>query len=269
MLGDNIISKEDVQNMKSISQEMFDCIDGPVAYTFSESKGSGLPIKGKYLIAVKDEKKFKDTMSKSMEMMTSSGIFKMYKEMGIGAEFTIDRNVETYKGVSIDKVKFSMKLEDAALPQEAQMLKALYAEGIEYHWGVTNGLFAATIGNDSAKTIHDLIDQIQAGQAKQVCSEMKAAMALIPGSENSDIFVTMNALRLVKMGMGLAGSILPVQLPDIDIETKSNIVMAGKADNGKITIQLAIPKEHIQEIMTTIITIQQQMMPTIVPSAKL
>ncbi len=259
MLGGDTMSKELLDKMKSISKQVMDNVSGNAAYTFSEDKNSKFPFKGKYLIGVKDEKKFQQLINESTELMMNSGFKDMYKSMGMEAEFKINRNVETYKGVAIDSAKLTINVEDSDNPQ-AQMVKSMYGEGIEYRWGVTKGLFAASIGNDSAKTIHELIDQIQSGSAKQVCSETQAALALIPGSEKADFFFTMNALRLMKMSLGMTGSMLPVQLPSLDnVQTKSNIVIAGKSDKGIMTIQLAIPKEHIKEIMNAVTTIQQKM----------
>lgn len=259
MLGGDTISKELLDKMKSISKQVIDNVSGNAVYTFSEDKYSKFPFKGKYLIGVKDEKKFQQLINESSELMMNSGFKDMYKNMGMEAEFKINRNVETYKGVAIDSAKLTINFEDSNNPQ-AQMLKTMYGEGIEYRWGVTKGLFAATIGNDSAKTIHELIDQIQSGSAKQMCSETQAALALIPGSEKADFFFTMNVLRLMKMGLGMTGSMLPIQFPSLDnVQTKSNIVIAGKSDKGKMTIQLAIPKEHIKEIMSTVTTIMQKM----------
>ena len=44
----------------------------------------------------------------------------------------------------------------------------------------------------------------------------------------------------------------------MDIQSKSNIVIAGKADNGKMTVNIAIPKQHIMEIMSVVMAMQQK-----------
>ncbi|MBN2589040.1 MAG: hypothetical protein JXA96_04200 [Sedimentisphaerales bacterium] len=259
MLGGDTISKDVIEKMTSISKQAMDCVSGNAVYTFSEDADSKFPFKGKYLIGVKDEKKFQQLINESSELMMNSGFMDIYKSMGMDAEFKINHNVETYKGVSIDSAKLSIKSNETHTPQ-SEMIKSMYGEGIEYRWGVTNGLFAAAIGSNSDKTMHELIDQIQSGSAKQICSETQAALALIQGSEKSDFFFTMNFIRLMKTGLGMTSSILPIKIPDVNVQTKSNLVIAGKSEKGKMTIQLAIPKEHIKEIMNTIITIQQQMM---------
>lgn len=267
MLGGDKISKEDIEKLKSISKSMIDCVSGSAVYTFSGSSEAKFPFKGKYIIPIKDENKFKQLMNDSFKMISDTGFFDIYKNMGMDMNFTINENVETYKGISIDSAQLSIKFEDTNTPQ-AQMIDEMYADGFNYRWCVTNGLFASTIGNDSDKAIHELIDEIQSGQAKEIGSETKAALALIPWADKSDFFITMNFLRLFKMSTSMASSIAPLPIPNIDVQTKSNLVLAGKADNGKMTLQLAIPKEHIKEIMNAIGTIQQKMM-TPAPAAQL
>ncbi|MBN1974507.1 MAG: hypothetical protein JW787_12785 [Sedimentisphaerales bacterium] len=267
MLGGGKISQENLQKMKALTANVIDCVAGPVVYTFAENAGTKPPFKGKYIIAVKDEKKFQQLLGESTELMTSTGFLDIYKSMGIDAGFKINRGVETYKGVSIDSAKLTLKAIDTAAPQ-AQMIQSMYGDGFEYRWGIVNGLFASTIGSDSDKTLHELIDKIQAGQAKQLGSETKAALSLIPGAEKADFFVSMNLLRLFKMGSSMVTAIAPLPIPSVDIQTKSSLVIDGKTDNGKMTIHLALPKEHVQEIMKAVMTIQQEMMKS-QPAAKM
>jgi hypothetical protein len=44
----------------------------------------------------------------------------------------------------------------------------------------------------------------------------------------------------------------------MDAPTKSNIVIAGKADGGKMTVNLAVPKQHLTEIMSAFMAMQQK-----------
>jgi hypothetical protein len=49
-------------------------------------------------------------------------------------------------------------------------------------------------------------------------------------------------------------------MPQMDFPTTSNIVLAGKTENGKMVIDVALPKEHLTEIMKAFQTLQQQKM---------
>jgi len=45
---------------------------------------------------------------------------------------------------------------------------------------------------------------------------------------------------------------MPVPMPEVDFPTRSNFVFAGSVGNGKLTFDIAIPKEHLAEIMAAV-----------------
>jgi len=190
-----------------------------------------------------------------MQMMNTSGIMDFYKDMGIETGFTIQRGVDRYKDVSIDSAKLTMKSTDANSPQ-GQMINAMYGGGFDYRWGIVDGLWVCTIGSNANSAIRELIDQVKAGCPKQIGDEMKAALTLLPEADKADFVVTYNFLRLFKMMTAM----VPVPIPQMDFPTKSNIVFAGKAGNGKMVVDIALPKEHLTEIMAAFQMIQQQQM---------
>ena len=258
---------EDLQKMKTIAENMIDTIKGPAAYTISVDPNMKPPFKGSYVIAVKDEKKFQQLMNDSIEMMTTMGLTDLYKSMGIEMDFKINKNAETYKNISIDSAQLTFKLTEANSPQ-AELLDKMYGSGFDYRWGMVNGLFAVTIGANADTEIHELIDKIQSGTATQVTPEIKTAMSLVPDAQKADFFVTMNFLRIFKLGINMASSVTPLPIPPIDdSQTTSNLVIDGKASDGKMTVHVALPKEHLQEIMRAVMTIEQKMIQT-QPSAQ-
>ena len=106
--------------------------------------------------------------------------------------------------------------------------------------------------------IRELIDQVQAGNVKQVGSETKSALTMLPGANKADFLVTFNLLRVFKM----ATTMIPMPIPtsQMNVPTKSNIVIAGKAGDGKMVVDIAVPKEHLTEIMGAFMMMQQQQM---------
>jgi hypothetical protein len=258
LMGGQNVNQENMQKLKALAENMINSVSGPAAYTFSVTDGTKPPFKGKYIIAVKDEKKFRQLMNDSCEMMKTMGIMDIYKSMGIDSGFTFKQNVETYKGIQIDSAKLTFKVTDTNSAQ-TQMINSMYGDGFDYRWGLVNGLFACTIGPDSDKTLHELIDKIQAGQAKQLCSETKAAVSLVPGAEKSDFFFTMNLIRAIKLVTNYAGAIAPLPIPAVDVPTKSNLVVTGKTENGSLIVNIVLPKDHVQEIMTAVTAMIQKM----------
>ncbi len=51
---------------------------------------------------------------------------------------------------------------------------------------------------------------------------------------------------------------MPIPAPTA--KSQSNIVLAGNAANGKLSIQIALPKQHLQELMGAFMQMQQQRM---------
>lgn len=90
-------------------------------------------------------------------------------------------------------------------------------------------------------------------------SEMKAALALLPEAEKADFVMTYNLLRWFKIAGSMTVMPIPMPMLQMDIPTKSNIALAGNIGNGKMTVDIAMPKEHLTEIMTAFLMMQQQM----------
>jgi hypothetical protein len=247
------MSADNVKEMKALASEAMGTIAGPAAYSVAIAAQNKPPFAVKYIIAIKDEKKFNQLIEKAINMMTSSGIMDFYKGLGLQTSFSSKNNVENYKGVSINSAMLTMKAADANSPQ-AQMITSMYGEGFNYQWGVTNGLFVCAVGSNVESTIHELIDQVKTGGQQQIGSEMKAAISLLPEINKADFFVTFNVLRLIK----LATYMVPIPIPPMDIQTKSNIIVAGSAADGRMVVNIAVPKQHLTEIMATFMAMQQK-----------
>jgi hypothetical protein len=254
-MGGDTINSENTAKMKTLASNVLDCLAGPVAYTVSINTNSKPPFVVKYAVAVKDEKKLIPLINEAIEMMKTSGIMDFYKSIGMDTSFTVNTGTENYKGVSIDSAKLTMKSTQEGSPQ-AMMINNMYGEGFDYRWGITKGLFVCAVGGDVDSEIHKLIDQVQSDSAKQIGSETKAAIALLPGADKADFLVTFNLLRVFNM----ATSMMPMMMPQMNAPTKSNIVIAGNAQDGKLVVDIAVPKEHLTEIMGAAMMMQQPQM---------
>jgi len=254
-MGGDTFSEEKVTEMKALTNNVLDCLAGPVAYSVSTDPNSKPPFVIKYVVALKDAEKFNPLIEKAVEMMTTSGIMDFYKSLGMETSFEVKRGIDSYKGVSIDSAKLSMKSTQAGTPQ-AQMITAMYGDGFDYRWGIVKDLFVCAAGGDVDSNVRELIDQVQVGSQKQIGPETKTAMALLPGADKADFLLTFNLIRVFKM----ATTFMPIPIPKIDAPTKSNIIVAGKAGDGKLVVDIAVPKEHLAEIMGAFMMMQQQNM---------
>ena len=253
MMSGDSISAENIAEFKTLATNVTDCLDGPLAYSISNDAKNKPPFTLKYVIAVKDEKKFTQLIEKATDIMKTSGLMDFYKSLGIETSFSMKRDVDSYKGISITSAKLTMKSIDANSPQ-AQMITSMYGDGLDYRWGMTDGLFVCAVSGDVNATIRELIDQVKTDSPKQIGAEMKAAMSLLPEAGKADFVVTFNVLRL----FNLATSMIPMPIPPMDVETKSNIVIAGRAADSRMVVNVAVPKQHLMEIVSAVMTMMQQ-----------
>lgn len=254
MMGETA-SGEDVAAFKKIATDAMEAFGGPLAGSFSVDTSGKPPFEVTYVAALKDPAKFYRVMEEASKAMTDGPLADLYKEMGMECTFDFKKNASSYEGVSIDAVTFSLKATDADSPQ-AQMINAIYGDGLDVQMATVNNQLVYALGQDSQAGVKKLIDQVKAGGPKQVPAEVRTAMATIPGAEKADFFMTLNVLRLMK----IASTFAPMPLPQTDIPTQSNIAIAADTAGGKMTVDLAIPKQHVIEIMGVVMQMQQMQM---------
>jgi hypothetical protein len=202
----------------------------------------------KYVIEIKDKDKYDKLIEQGIELFNTGGIADFYENLGMKTSFKLKRGVDNYKGLSIDSAKFTIKSTEPNSPQ-GQMINAIYGDGFEYRWTFVNGMFAAVMGGNIDKAMHKLIDEVKTGGPKELASEMKSALALIAEANKADFVGTYNILRWFKIIGALVH--MPTPFAQMDISTKSNIAFAGRIGQGKMTFEIAVPKEHLMEIMGT------------------
>ena len=253
MMSGDSMSAEDITEFKTLVTDISDCLDGPVVYSILNDAKNKPPFVLKYVIAVKDEKKFAQFIEKAADILNTSGIMDFYKSLGMETSFSMNSGVDSYKGISISSAKLTMKATDANSLQ-AQMITSMYGDGVNYQWGMTDGLFICAVSGDVNSTIRELIDQVKTDSPKQIGAEMKAALSLLPEASKADFVATFNVLRL----FNLATSMVPMPIPPMDVQTKSNIIIAGRAADSRMVVNIAVPKQHLIEIVSAFMTMMQQ-----------
>jgi len=259
LAGQNM-SAEDIAKIKTLAADSVDVMGGSMAGALSIDPAGKPPFAMKYVAAIKDAEKFNKMLDESVELLNTTGIGDMYKNLGMKLEYTMKRNADTYSGVSIDSAKLVMKSTEPNSPA-GRMIEAMYAGGFEYRWALVDRLCAIAIGGDADSAVRQLIDQIKAGGPKEICSEVQDALKMLPEAGKADFFVTYNYVRLLKM----AGIMMPditgtgMKMPQVDVPSKSNINIAGKIANGKVVVDIAVPKQHLAELVSAVMIMQQQM----------
>lgn len=248
------LTEAEVQQFKTMAQTAMDTFGGSLAMSLAPETKSKFPVAIKYAAELKDKAKFSEMLNKASEMLTSGSLAKFYEQTGMNMAFDVKQNVATYKGVGIDAMKFNMTPTNQDAP-EAKEIKAILGDGVDIQMAATDGLLLYALDEDPATAVRGLIDKVKAG-ADSTPSEVQAAMKLIPGSEEADLFVTLNVIRAMQIAKSLAPDEIP--LPDGPLATRSNVAIAGKLKSGKATLDLAVPKQHVQEVMMIVMQMQQQ-----------
>jgi len=249
------INAVEAAELKSFASDIANVFSGNDAMSFSVDPNNKPPFDMKYVIEIEYKDKFNKLIEQGTELFNTGGIADFYKNLGMETSFKLKRGIDNYKGVSIDSAKFVIKSTEPNSPQ-GKMINAMYGDGFDYRWALVNGLCVAVMGADVDSAIRELIDEVKAGGPKQLASEMKSALTLIPEASKADFVGTYNLWRW----FGILGAMMPMPTPfaQMDISTKSNIAFAGKIGQGKMAVEIALPKEHLMEIMGMVQKIQPQ-----------
>jgi hypothetical protein len=241
------------EEMKTMMSDMMDAMGKCGVFSMSMAKDTKPAFSVRSAFDTADPQKYLQLLAKAFEFYGSSfeGI---YEDMGLGMQFDHKPQAQTYNGVSIDTSKLSFDVKDSDT-NEAQMIRTMYGDGFDYRWAAVGKTCLNSVGGGADKGIRALIDKAKSG-TPAIQSETKTALDIIPGARKADMFATLNALKLY----GLISSMAPIPLPQMDVPTKSSIVMAAQTGDSRVSIDVVLPKAHLSEIMTLVNGIMMQQM---------
>jgi hypothetical protein len=239
------LTPEKTAKIQALVNDSASIFNGSDAVSASIDPNGKPPFSETIISEISDKDKFNKMVDQGVELVNGGVVDDIYKSMGLPLQFsvTLKRGAANYNGVSIDSAVASFKFPDVNSP-EAQMIKQMYGDGLTYRWAIVNNLFVCAIGSDNDAKLKKLIDQVKSGGPTQVCSEVKDAMAVLPGSEKANFIATFNLVRC----FDFIPMVMPM-MPKMNIPTKSNLVIAGRIDNGSVTVDIALPKAHLMEIV--------------------
>jgi hypothetical protein len=246
-------SKEDIEQFKQLATSSADALAGPIAFSVLPDLKSKPPFRVRYVAVLKDKEKFYQVLDQTAKMMNEGAIGNLYRDLGLKMQFDLKRNVTAYKDVPINAIHVAMQPVDTNAP-EGQMISAMFGEGFDLRLATVDNLLIYTLSVTPEKDMQALIDQVKSGGPGQAPSEVQAAMQLLPDAKNAEFFMTYNYLRVLQMVTALT----PIPIPQMDVPTQSDIVIAGDIGNGKLQASVAVPKQHVLEIMTVFMKMQQE-----------
>ncbi len=244
------MTAEDLAKLRKLTEDVTDSLGSAAACSFGiDTQDSHFA--GRYVLEIRDIDKFNNTVERATD--TWNEIFAdFYRGLGMETSFTVKRAIDNYKDVSIDSAKLVFKSTDSNSPQ-GQLINSLYGEGLDYRWAIVDGLCVCAFAGDANSVIREMIDLVKAGGPTQVPSELKEGLALIPNADKADFIGTYNLLRTMKMGFAMS----PIPMPQLDMQTKSNLAFAAKVGNGRVSVDIALPKQHLTECVSAAMAMQQ------------
>lgn len=252
------VAPADLEKLREITSRSFRAMGDSASFSFATGdKGPGL-FSMQYVLKVKDGAAIEDAIREGLRMTNSEMYRKFLASFGLGLRAEIESDPSMYKGVRINAARLAFEGDDDDSPQ-TQMVKAMWGGGLDYRWAVLDGYCAYAIGKGADAHARKLIDQIKAGGAEGICTDMKAAMEAIPESAQADTVGTFNYVRMLNATLG--SMVLPdgTKLPELNAPTEGNIAFAGRNFDGGFTAWLAVPKQHVMEIKSAFETFGEEM----------
>jgi hypothetical protein len=257
MMGEDV-SQADLVELRELIHKSFGALGDSLAFSFvTGGEGPGL-FAMHYVFEVKDKAAIEDAIAEGLQLTNSELYQKFLGGFGLDAHAETDVDASVYKGVSINAARVTFKGGDDDSPQ-ARMVQAMYGGGLDYRWAVTDGYCIYTIGKEADKRMRELIDQIKADGAKNVCSEMKAALQAIEDSDKADTVGTFNYVRMLNSMMGVMPLPDGKTLPKLDVPTEGNIAFAAFTGTGMFRTEVVLPKKHVLEIKSAFETLGREM----------
>jgi hypothetical protein len=240
------LSEADIEQLQSLTKRGIDAMGDTLSISFKAGEETP-PFAGKYVIEVRDQEAFEQVLEEELKLMEDGVFSDLYKGFGMEMGVDIDRDAGTYKGSKIGGAMVTFKMGEEDSPP-AKMMAKIFGDGIKYRWAFAAGHCVYTIGPASDQMIRELIDKVKAGGPKETGSEIRTAMEAISDNQKADAVGTFNFVRYMQLVAGFIASAEGVEIPEIDVQTESNIAFAGRTtEAGNLKFQLVMPKEHLLE----------------------
>lgn len=258
--------KEQFEVFKESLDKTYDAMGDEAAFSFSYGGGTP-PFKFQEIVEIKKPDVMKDYMQNSMGFANE-----IYKSIGIPAELKYEPGVSTYKNATIDTLTISFaESDDPNMMMMQQEIEKMYGDGLKYYMAQTPDKFYMVMGPDSEQTLKSLIDQPASAAAS---GDIKIAMDSLKNTPYNDFVCSINVIKLVKGGGEMMGSMgAQPGMEQVarmfsglkDVQTQSCLAVGGSIADGQAAVRLAIPKQHLIEIVTAAMQLQQQAMATMQP----
>lgn len=209
-----------------------------------------------------DPELFRATLQEALEAANS-----LYRTMEMPATLIYEPAAESHNTVAIDRIQIQFQMDDTpAELAEFDLMAQMWADdGFTYYVAQKGDLFFTTFGPDALADIRQLID---APPAAAPAGQLQKAMTILgPAADRADAIAAVNYLKLAKGSLGMMtqlagpmGEMFAPMAQALDIETQSCMAVSAHIADGKITARLALPRQHLSEVITAVMKMQELMM---------
>ncbi|MHC5157998.1 MAG: TlpA family protein disulfide reductase [Planctomycetota bacterium] len=256
---ENPTSKEQTAKMKALTQKAFAAMGDEMSFSFSYA-GMKPPFKLQEVVEVKDPAAMKALMGEGLDYANG-----LYKAMGLPVELKYEPGTTPYKNTTIDTVSISVTASDDPNDRMQEELEKMYGDSFKYYLAQSPDKFYVTMGHNSEDILKALIDQPASAAAPS--GDIKIALDALANTPYTDSVCSINVLKLMKgfgemmQTLGTQTNTKPVAAMFSglkDVQTQSCLVMGGNISDGQAAMRLAVPKQHLVEIIGAVMQMQAQ-----------
>lgn len=243
------VSQAELDDFRRLVSKSFGAMGESLSFTFiATGEGPGM-FSMQYLFEVEDEAAMEEAIREGLRVVNSKAYQQLMGNFGVQARADVESETTMYRGVRINSARLTFEMKDEESPQ-AQMVMAMWGGGFDYRWGMTDGHCVYVIGKDADKYVRELIDQVKAGGAKDVCPQVKAALASIPNSDKADAVGTFNYVRILNATLNTMPLPGGKKLAPLNAPTEDNAAFAAFSADDGFTVEVVLPRKHVMEIQS-------------------
>lgn len=252
LMSDKEVPAETFEKLQKLFAQMVASSDGDSVMSWTiQPDSNAIPFAATWVAEINDVPKWQQANEEIMKLWGQSTFGDIYADsFDICTEYKATPAVDNHRGVQVDAMTFSISPTDPN-SEYAKMIQNIYGQGLDYRWAYTDGLYLCSIGADCQKGIRDLIDKTKDGVDSQPKPEIAAAMQLLANYEECDFTGTYNHVRVLNMVRVFMPPEISSALTELDeFSSNSNLAFGGKIGTGRMSLEFALPKEHLIEMAT-------------------
>jgi hypothetical protein len=154
-------------------------------------------------------------------------------------------------GLDLEKIMKQVRFVSLTLNPKPSVLNINYSTS-----AIPGTEMAQTLSADPA-TVMAFGQMLGGKDPKQMGPQLKSISALIPNADQASFVGTHNLIDLIKK----VAAFSPVPMPQIDAKANSSMAFAVKVGEGALSAEIALPKEHLAEIIAALMKLQPVMVP--------